>query len=63
MNINKRISSLDQKFEAISGNNSKKFTETLEKVNQTKIYLEQKIEAAMAIEAKFEQNREDLKQV
>jgi hypothetical protein len=32
-------------------------------MNQQKVYLEQKIDAAMALEEKFNQNKEDLKQV
>ena len=44
-------------------NNNKKFEAANEKTNQAKVYLEQKIDAAMALEAKFDQNKEDLKQV
>ncbi len=32
-------------------------------MQETKVYLEQKIDAAMALENKFLQNKEDLKQV
>ena len=53
----------DQKFESINTNNNKKFEAASEKTNQAKVYLEQKIDAAMALEAKFDQNKEDLKQV
>ena len=53
----------DQKFESVNGNNKKQFEANVEKINQAKVYLEQKIDAAMALEAKFDQNKEDLKQV
>lgn len=62
-NLNKKIQTLEQKFESINGNNTKKFEAAQEKVNQTKVYLEQKIEATMSLEEKFNQNKEDLKQV
>ena len=59
----KRIQVLDQKFDSIQGNNSKKFESQLERIQQVKVYLETRIEAAMALEAKFDQNKSDLMSV
>lgn len=63
ININKKIAALDQKFDSINGNNSKKFEAAQEKINQAKVYLEQKIDAAMALEVQFSQNRDEMRQV
>ena len=45
----------------MNGNNGKKFENANEKLNSTKVYLETKIEAAMAIEEKFTSLKEEVK--
>lgn len=45
----------------MNGNNGKKFENANEKLNSTKVYLETKIEAAMAIEEKFNSMKEEVK--
>ena len=53
----------EQKFESINSNNTKKFEAVYEKVNTTKVYLEQKIDAFMALENKLVQNKDEVRQV
>lgn len=47
----------------MNNNNTKKFETTHEKVNSVKVYLETKIDAAMALEEKFLQIKDEIKQV
>ena len=53
----------DQKFESVNNNNSKKFETTHEKINSVKVYLETKIDAAMALEEKLLQAKQEVAQV
>ena len=59
----KKIQQLEQRTEASNNNITKRFDQMNEKITSNKVYLETKIDATNMLEEKFNQNKEDLKQV
>ena len=54
---------MEQRSESANNNITKRFEQVNEKIVSQKVYLETKIDATMMLEDKFNQNKEDLKQV
>ena len=61
--LNKKLQQMEQRTESQTNNVTKRFEQVNEKIVSQKVYLETKIDATMMLEDKFNQNKEDLKNV